>query len=287
MEKVWALSSLSGHDSFSLSVVVFFKSIVCLQREPSILMSHSRPIGWARRVQTCLAHWCTLFHFMKPTSHFLSKLFWWLPVRWLKLIVFSFITPGCQRRWICRCVYCLCWHICTICDTKREISDSTQKKLPIPTRNYHYNSLSQTGTHNHSESETTLVTFMYLHAFMHTWPAFMIVIASLWFDKSLFKMFMPQHCLGFCSSYCFTHSQMTYTLLALVHISVFLCRYDSYGRLTNVTYPTGRVSSYRTDADSSVRIQTEGSNKEEITVTTNLSASGTFYTLMQGECLLL
>lgn len=187
MEKVWALSSLSGHDSFSLSVVVFFKSIVCLQREPSILMSHSRPIGWARRVQTCLAHWCTLFHFMKPTSHFLSKLFWWLPVRWLKLIVFSFITPGCQHRWICRCVYCLCWHICTICDTKREISDSTQKKLPIPTRNYHYNSLSQTGTHNHSESETTLVTFMYLHAFMHTWPAFMIVIASLWFDKSLFK----------------------------------------------------------------------------------------------------
>uniref|UniRef100_A0AAQ5YVA3 Teneurin-4 n=1 Tax=Amphiprion ocellaris TaxID=80972 RepID=A0AAQ5YVA3_AMPOC len=59
--------------------------------------------------------------------------------------------------------------------------------------------------------------------------------------------------------------------------------YDNYGRLTNVTYPTGRVSSFRTDADSSVRIQTEGSNKEDITVTTNLSASGTFYTLMQGE----
>lgn len=72
----------------------------------------------------------------------------------------------------------------------------------------------------------------------------------------------------------------------LAHISVFLCRYDSYGRLTNITYPTGRVSSYRADADSSVRIQTEGSNKEDITVTTNLSASGTFYTLMQGECLL-
>ncbi|XP_026048324.1 teneurin-4 isoform X4 [Astatotilapia calliptera] len=59
--------------------------------------------------------------------------------------------------------------------------------------------------------------------------------------------------------------------------------YDSYGRLTNITYPTGRVSSYRTDADSSVRIQTEGSNKEDITVTTNLSASGTFYTLMQDQ----
>uniref|UniRef100_A0AAQ4PXG8 Teneurin-4 n=1 Tax=Gasterosteus aculeatus aculeatus TaxID=481459 RepID=A0AAQ4PXG8_GASAC len=59
--------------------------------------------------------------------------------------------------------------------------------------------------------------------------------------------------------------------------------YDSYGRLTNVTYPTGRVSSYRTDGDSSVRIQTEGSNKEDITITTNLSASGAFYTLMQEQ----
>lgn len=77
------------------------------------------------------------------------------------------------------------------------------------------------------------------------------------------------------------------TCPSLAHISAFLCRYDGYGRLTNVTYPTGKVSSYRADADSSVRIQTEGSNKEDITVTTNLSASGTFYTLMQGECLFL
>lgn len=63
----------------------------------------------------------------------------------------------------------------------------------------------------------------------------------------------------------------------------FFCRYDGYGRLTNITYPTGRVSSYRSDSDSSVRIQAEGSNKEDVTVTTNLSASGNFYTLMQGE----
>uniref|UniRef100_A0A8C5FST6 Teneurin transmembrane protein 4 n=1 Tax=Gadus morhua TaxID=8049 RepID=A0A8C5FST6_GADMO len=59
--------------------------------------------------------------------------------------------------------------------------------------------------------------------------------------------------------------------------------YDSYGRLTNVTHPTGRVSSYRADMDSSVRVQAEGSNKEDITITTNLSASGTFYTLMQDQ----
>lgn len=64
---------------------------------------------------------------------------------------------------------------------------------------------------------------------------------------------------------------------------LFLLRYDSYGRLTNVTYPTGRVSSYRTDSDGAVWVQAEGSNKEDIVVTTNLSASGTFYTLMQGQ----
>lgn len=66
-------------------------------------------------------------------------------------------------------------------------------------------------------------------------------------------------------------------------LSLSLLRYDSYGRLTNVTYPTGRVSSYHTDSDGAVRVQAEGSNKEDIIVTTNLSASGTFYTLMQGQ----
>lgn len=77
-----------------------------------------------------------------------------------------------------------------------------------------------------------------------------------------------------------------YVSLFLSHwhfLSLFLLRYDSYGRLTNVTYPTGRVSNYRTDSDGAVWVQAEGSNKEDIIVTTNLSASGTFYTLMQGE----
>ncbi|XP_037122972.1 teneurin-4 isoform X7 [Syngnathus acus] len=59
--------------------------------------------------------------------------------------------------------------------------------------------------------------------------------------------------------------------------------YDSFGRLTNVTYPTGRVSSYRADADGAIRVQVEGAAKEDVTVTTNLSASGTFYTLMQDQ----
>ncbi|XP_077578270.1 teneurin-4 isoform X3 [Stigmatopora nigra] len=59
--------------------------------------------------------------------------------------------------------------------------------------------------------------------------------------------------------------------------------YDTFGRLTNVTHPTGRVSSYRSDADSVVRVQAEGAAKEDVMVTTNLSASGTFYTLMQDQ----
>uniref|UniRef100_H3C4W0 Teneurin-4 n=1 Tax=Tetraodon nigroviridis TaxID=99883 RepID=H3C4W0_TETNG len=85
----------------------------------------------------------------------------------------------------------------------------------------------------------------------------------------------------------FFFSSGSFVMCVSFNISLMLTScykvYDSYGRLTNVTYPTGQVSSYRTDADSSVRIQTEGSNKENITVTTNLSASGTFYTLMQDQ----
>lgn len=60
-------------------------------------------------------------------------------------------------------------------------------------------------------------------------------------------------------------------------------RYDSFGRLTNVTFPTGQVSSFRSDTDSSVHVQVETSSKDDVTITTNLSASGAFYTLLQGE----
>lgn len=134
-------------------------------------------------------------------------------VRWLKLIVFSFITSSCRHRWICRCVYCLCWHICTICDTKREISDSTKNSqflLVITTRTV-YPRQELIITVNLRRQCNSLVIFMYRHAFMHTWRAFLIVIASLWFKKSqqLFWIFMPLRCLGFCCSYCFTQIQMT------------------------------------------------------------------------------
>ncbi|KAK2101055.1 hypothetical protein P7K49_022403, partial [Saguinus oedipus] len=58
-------------------------------------------------------------------------------------------------------------------------------------------------------------------------------------------------------------------------------KYDSFGRLTNVTFPTGQVSSFRSDTDSSVHVQVETSSKDDVTITTNLSASGAFYTLLQ------
>lgn len=60
-------------------------------------------------------------------------------------------------------------------------------------------------------------------------------------------------------------------------------RYDSFGRLTNVTFPTGQVSSFRSDTDSSVHVRVETSSKDDVTITTNLSASGAFYTLLQGK----
>nr|XP_060627189.1 teneurin-4 isoform X4 [Anolis sagrei ordinatus] len=59
--------------------------------------------------------------------------------------------------------------------------------------------------------------------------------------------------------------------------------YDSFGRLTNITFPTGQVSSFRSDTDSSVHVQVQTSSKDDVTITTNLSASGAFYTLLQDQ----
>lgn len=90
-----------------------------------ISMSHLHPTGRVRNVQTYLTCWCTHSEF--TSSRLQEKLHTVLIVlQWLKLIVWSFITSGCQHRWICCCVYWLCWHISTICDTKREMLDSTK-----------------------------------------------------------------------------------------------------------------------------------------------------------------
>lgn len=62
------------------------------------------------------------------------------------------------------------------------------------------------------------------------------------------------------------------------------CSYDSEGRLTNVTFPTGVVTSLHNDMSSgavAVDIETSGRD-EDVSITTNLSSVDSFYTLVQG-----
>lgn len=60
--------------------------------------------------------------------------------------------------------------------------------------------------------------------------------------------------------------------------------YDSEGRLTNVTFPTGMVTSLHNDMSSgavAVDIETSGRD-EDVSITTNLSSVDSFYMLVQG-----
>ncbi|XP_070769257.1 teneurin-3 isoform X7 [Enoplosus armatus] len=61
--------------------------------------------------------------------------------------------------------------------------------------------------------------------------------------------------------------------------------YDSEGRLTNVTFPTGVVTNLHGDMSSgavAVDIETSGRD-EDVSITTNLSSIDTFYTLVQDQ----
>lgn len=72
------------------------------------------------------------------------------------------------------------------------------------------------------------------------------------------------------------------------HCWPFFCccpRYDSEGRLTNVTYPTGMVTSLHREIERSINIDIESSNRDDdVTVITNLSSVEASYTVVQGEC---
>lgn len=60
-------------------------------------------------------------------------------------------------------------------------------------------------------------------------------------------------------------------------------RYDSEGRLTNVTYPTGMVTSLHREIEKSINIDIESSNRDDdVTVITNLSSVEASYTVVQG-----
>ncbi|TKS72606.1 Teneurin-2 [Collichthys lucidus] len=59
--------------------------------------------------------------------------------------------------------------------------------------------------------------------------------------------------------------------------------YDSEGRLTNVTYPTGMVTSLHREIERSINIDIESSSRDDdVTVITNLSSVEASYTVVQG-----
>ncbi|XP_047658578.1 teneurin-2 [Tachysurus fulvidraco] len=60
--------------------------------------------------------------------------------------------------------------------------------------------------------------------------------------------------------------------------------YDSEGRLTNMTYPTGMVTSLHREIEKSINIDIESSNRDDdITVITNLSSVEASYTVVQDQ----
>ncbi|XP_048400349.1 teneurin-1 isoform X3 [Stegostoma tigrinum] len=57
--------------------------------------------------------------------------------------------------------------------------------------------------------------------------------------------------------------------------------YDSDGHLTNVTFPTGQVSSFYREVDNSVQVEANLSNKENFVITANFSATNAVYIYRQ------
>ncbi|KAG9347020.1 hypothetical protein JZ751_005947 [Albula glossodonta] len=60
--------------------------------------------------------------------------------------------------------------------------------------------------------------------------------------------------------------------------------YDSEGRLTNVTFPTGVVTNLHGEMEGAITVDIETSGREEdVSITTNLSSIDSFYTLVQDQ----
>uniref|UniRef100_A0AAY4AEM0 Teneurin-3 n=1 Tax=Denticeps clupeoides TaxID=299321 RepID=A0AAY4AEM0_9TELE len=60
--------------------------------------------------------------------------------------------------------------------------------------------------------------------------------------------------------------------------------YDSEGRLTNVTFPTGVITSLHGDMKPALTVDIETSGREDdVSITTNLSSIDSFYTLVQDQ----
>ncbi|XP_014386883.1 PREDICTED: teneurin-3 [Myotis brandtii] len=60
--------------------------------------------------------------------------------------------------------------------------------------------------------------------------------------------------------------------------------YDSEGRLTNVTFPTGVVTNLHGDMDRAITVDLESSSRDEdVSITSNLSSIDSFYTMVQDQ----
>lgn len=62
-------------------------------------------------------------------------------------------------------------------------------------------------------------------------------------------------------------------------------RYDPEGHLTNATFPTGEVSSFHSDLEKLTKVELDTSNRENVLMSTNLTATSTIYILKQGKTL--
>lgn len=60
-------------------------------------------------------------------------------------------------------------------------------------------------------------------------------------------------------------------------------RYDPEGHLTNATFPTGEVSSFHSDLEKLTKVELDTSNRENVLMSTNLTATSTIYILKQGK----
>lgn len=70
-------------------------------------------------------------------------------------------------------------------------------------------------------------------------------------------------------------------------MAFLVCSYDSEGRLTNVTFPTGVITSLIGEMDRALTVDIETSGRDDdVSITTNLSSIDSFYTLVQGKSLL-
>ncbi len=93
-------------------------------------------------------------------------------------------------------------------------------------------------------------------------------------------------CVSACAHACVTlYVFYTYpSLAAHPHCNLPSPRYDSEGRLTNVTYPTGMVTSLHREIERSINIDIESSSRDDdVTVITNLSSVEASYTVVQGR----